>query len=436
MIAEIKKAYQEQLAAEKKTARANELAAATAAQPIAKGFITHPEEEPKRAEINSFLIETGLDIYGLTAKIRDAAANYQELMQTAKDNLAAIEERVLAERTRLEDINVIKGEYSEFRNAKALTQNDFTGDFGSIGAAIAAPETTLSAAELKVETILGNGYEGNSYVYADGSFPEETESTADRAAITDGSFTTFYEYSRLTATKKEDDAPTEINIDNQEAECSIVLSSETQFNTISVESEKGKTILTGLFVSQDGIAYTKILDRPMKLKDANLLSMPLVYYVKLVLKSDGVSNDKIAYKKTKLLSDETAIIETEARRHVIKLNGVTAWNRECEQEGNAKTEELLSGEVKSIAILAEEYSQSGYGNFAYTLTINGKDYPVEPLNSEKAGVKVIRNVSLLSPDGYALHIAERIQSAVLSIKIKAPYKTENAYISDIKVVTG
>ena len=105
-----------------------------------------------------------------------------------------------------------------------------------------------------------------------------------------------------------------------------------------------------------------------------------------------------------------------------------------------QSEELISEPVESIAIFTSEYVPSHFPDnqdyIQYILTINGIDYNIVPINSNKEGIKVIRSSKLMSLDTYAEHIGESIKSASLSIIINTPDSYTTPYVSNVKICYG
>jgi hypothetical protein len=148
-----------------------------------------------------------------------------------------------------------------------------------------------------------------------------------------------------------------------------------------------------------------------------------------------------------MLEDAESLIKLEtARRHVIRVNNLMGFSNTYDESASLSTEELLTGNVSCIGIFANEYipqtfpsNASNYGYepyIVYVLTINGKDYEVVPINSHKAGTKIIRYSNYSIADNYTYHVGEPIKSAKLTVKINTPDPSYSPYVSNIKVCIG
>lgn len=143
---------------------------------------------------------------------------------------------------------------------------------------------------------------------------------------------------------------------------------------------------------------------------------------------------------------EVTIPLDNAQRHVIRVNDITAFKSTYEQESYLETKELISTPVDCIAIFANEYypptfptDASVYGTedyLTYILTVNGTEYTVVPVNSQKSGVKIIRYSNYTITENYTVHIAEPIKSATIKVKFRTPNPSYTPYLSNLKVCLG
>lgn len=128
-----------------------------------------------------------------------------------------------------------------------------------------------------------------------------------------------------------------------------------------------------------------------------------------------------------------------AKRHVIAINNIKANGNAYNQNNAFKSKELISRPVKSIALFCNEYVPEHFSYddyFKYVFTINGVDYEVVPINSDRNGKKIIRTTDYSSPSEYVEYLNEEIKSAFLSIVIKSPTTNETPYISNLKILIG
>ena len=68
--------------------------------------------------------------------------------------------------------------------------------------------------------------------------------------------------------------------------------------------------------------------------------------------------------------------------------------------------------------------------------MNGNEYDVVPLNSNKKGIKIIRFGASSLNDSYAKSINETIKSASLKITIDTPDSCTTPFLSNLKVCLG
>ena len=80
------------------------------------------------------------------------------------------------------------------------------------------------------------------------------------------------------------------------------------------------------------------------------------------------------------------------------------------------------------------YTNESY--IIYTLTINGKEYTVTPINSSDKGIKIISYRDMTYASDSVSYISEKIKSAYLTIKIKALDGYGSPQVSNIKICTG
>lgn len=130
---------------------------------------------------------------------------------------------------------------------------------------------------------------------------------------------------------------------------------------------------------------------------------------------------------------------TSARRHAIKINGISATGNQYALTTTRRSRQLITEPVESMAFFCNEYIPPHFPDsqyIKYVLTINGTDHEVIPINSDKNGKKIVRTTSSGSNSDYVLYLSESIKSAYLTIIIKTPNKTETPYISNLKVLIG
>lgn len=127
-----------------------------------------------------------------------------------------------------------------------------------------------------------------------------------------------------------------------------------------------------------------------------------------------------------------------ARRHAIKVNNIVS-EKTTYASRTSKTKNLVTGSTDRIAIFANEYIPNHFADkewVSYKLCVNGIDYNIVPLNSNRPGIKVIKYSSFKEDEPYAVILNEPIKEAYLTITVRTPNSQETPYVSNLKVVTG
>lgn len=454
----IKDAYAESLAQEGDLDKAARLQVSQPVDPIFAGYSVHPEEEPSVDGINTALQDIAMDIQALRIEMMSAATNYNALMATINLELESAEEQITAEEERIKDMNIICGNYQEFASVKSLKTTDFVGTFGiEKNDTFTCPISGTQPVELSVLQVSGNGYEGNAYVKTDPKLVYNLVDAKNRDNIVDNNEFTYYEYSRLTSTG-EKSSPADINLDKEEAQCSITIMGDVNFSAIKISSDQDNIIVKDVLTSNNSGASFKshmkksisINNRDEKYKNndyvynSGILAFPSTQYLKIVFQSNGTTNEPLQYTKidTSDASEpkKTQVDLPNTRRHVIRINELKAEQNTYAGQAQFRTGELITTPVNSISLFASEYlppyypNQDGY--VQYILTLNGVDHEVVPLNSYKNGIKIVRCMTHSILDSYVERMDEPIKSAKLTIIMKTQNGVSSPYVSNIKVCLG
>ena len=447
----IKNAYAKSLLEEREAAEAEKVYTADFVEPVYKYEQLHGEDQITIDSLSKRFREMSVDITGLEHEIANAAQNYKSLVNNIKTRLNAISSKLTMEEERIKDLNIICGNYNEFTAIKNITRDDVNGAAGIVNNNVfCAKAESQIYPELIIDDIDGNGYEGNEYVLQGDGFKKDSSKTDNQDALTDGSFLLPYEYSRLTATgKKNDKYPADVNFDMEEARCTIKLHSNKEFNMLSLENNNN-IIIEDVSISKDeGRTYLSCLTKrielgkdELKYDDCNyvygsgIVAFPSTQYLKITLASNGITDEKIGYRK----NGEDKITEfANANRHLISLNEINTVSAKY-SDSDFYINDIVDTPVKSIAIFANEYIPPHFDStktyFSYVLTVNGVDYDMVPINSNKEGTKVIRLSSSGNKEKYAQYIDETIKSATLHVLINIPDKASTPYLSNLKICLG
>lgn len=159
----------------------------------------------------------------------------------------------------------------------------------------------------------------------------------------------------------------------------------------------------------------------------------------------ATTNINIDFKEDKIsevagLKSEKKLVKLNtAKRHVIKINGINLEKNIYKTENVVRTANLIVAPARSIAVFCNEYIPDHFPSgtyIQYFLTINGQDFEVVPINSNKNGIKIIKTSDLDIDSSYVTYINQKIKTAYLTIKIKTPNAYETPFISNLKVLVG
>ena len=147
-------------------------------------------------------------------------------------------------------------------------------------------------------------------------------------------------------------------------------------------------------------------------------------------------SDDINFNIDEFTEEVTTVVKS-AQRHVIKLNQVKAYMYNYVNKSKLETKELLNQDVYSVALFANVYIPQGLSDDAvkFTLTVNGTDYNIVPINSHMNGIKIIRFSTGNANDIYTKRIGEKIKSVKLSIIFNNESKIVPR-VNNIKVLFG
>ena len=469
----IKKAYRDALQNKGYYEDASSINKKEFTDPVYEGLTVHPEIEPDLNIIHNALQRIAVDITALDLQYVSAAELYNDLMTEILTDLANVDEIIGMEEERIQDLNIIVGNEPSFSSIKTFSAKDLSGTCSiENDYTFMCHSTDRTSVVVSIEDVTGNGYEGNKYVYSNGDFEQKSVDTSVRSKMVDAYSTSFWEYSRLNLNDITQYYPVDANFDNLEAQCTILISSDTTFNSLRLQSDITNVIVEQLMISEDGgVTYKNTMNSPIAVLDdakkyeddsyiygSGLLCFPATNYAKIQLKSNGFLPEQLAFSR--IVLGESAIKEEDstepyaetivslegARRHVIRVNDITAFTSTFDLESYLETEQLISTPVDCIAVFSNEYypptfpsDASVYGiedYLTYVLTVNGKDYTVVPINSHKSGIKIIRYSNYSITENYTTHIAEPIKSAKLKVKFITPDPSYSPYLSYLKICLG
>lgn len=456
----IKAAYSDTLYQDGKIERAADIKLKDYQEPVFEGLEVHPESIPNLESIQDAIQDISIDLMAINQEIISCANRYQSLINNVGKRFKAADAILDTEEERIKDLNTICGYYNEFESVRTLNYKYFKGSFGHDGNYIFHCNATGDRPQLQVLSVTGNGYEGNAYVYdrIDGYQNRAVDTSNRKYMVDNNNYLSCYEYSRLTASKRMASYPSDVNYDSIEAECTITLGSKKPVGAIKITSNMDNLVLEDLkYSTNSGGTYISALDHEIEIMNkeaiykqngnyaygSGIICFPGSDRIRLTFRSKGVTNDKLAYNVADTTVAESPIVKTielpAAQRHVIRLNDIHAISSSFTTASVMQSVELISAPVDSIAIFANEYEPQHFQDrlhFEYILTVNGIDYNITPVNSNRDGLKVIRFSHEMEPDSYSLHINESIKSAYLKVLLYSDDSATTPVLSNLKICYG
>lgn len=419
----------------------------------------HPEEEGV-TKINQFLSSTQADMDNLDKTIINIGTDTNILLSNTIDRLDNIKMKLIQEKERLQDIVILCNKYTDFEKTINLSSNDFEGEFEAYDSnTMHCPSSSYKQLKIKFKDILGNGYEGNKYVYDafEEKFLNETVDTSSREFLTDSSKATYWEYSRLTASDNEKYIFPQVNYDSEEAKCTMEIQAEDRMTQLIVNTNNDNIIVSDVYVSNDGRNYEDVSVKNVSINSkeelyenneyiygSGLISFKPSQFVKISFESRGHVSDTIAFNRKELSADGTItndILTTlpYTRRHVIPINNIEAGKAVFSGAARMVSKELISdnSEVSVIALHCNTFIPKGLtvNSIKYTLTVNGVDYDIAPVNSHLDKTKIIRFSSGTMKNNHTAYLNEKIKSAKLTITMSGKSDL-TPYINNIKILVG
>jgi hypothetical protein len=291
--------------------RALEIVNGPVYSPLLKLRDAHPDSEPEIKDCNNMIQEIINDIAIVNIGLGTTASSVKSLIEGVNGRIKTVKKNIMIEKDRLQDINMLCNDYSDFGSVIPLTADNFVGEFSESEGVISAKIINEQKTVIAISSIEGNGYEGNKYVYKDDVFLIETINTSNRSYLIDNSKITQYEYSRITASNTEKDIFSEANFDSNEANCILILSSQVDFNCVKIDFASTDTQLLSVQTSDDGAYFREVVKRTINLNDAEdkyditnyipgsgIIMFPSTKYVKIALQSNGYTDDIIAFTKS------------------------------------------------------------------------------------------------------------------------------------------
>ena len=412
-------------------------------EPLTEPEAFHPDKEPELDRLNYLLATIGVDMAGLNTAIMNAATQLTDLATSIKTSLADIDRKIAMEQERLEDINMLTGFDNGADYVLGLSRDSLSGNYGETGGVFHAKAAATAQVILTVDNVSGNGFEGNPYGW-DGVFTSTIKDTSLHEHITDESLLTLYEYSRLCTGGIAE--ASFVNMDEEPARCVITLTGDIPFNQLTIRGEESLE-LEKIEISDDGTTWTtpgwtsrKILDAANRFSDydyvhgSGIIAIKPSLKCRLTFKSESHVSEKLAYQ-----SGEELIFLTNAVRKRLVIHSITATSSAYNEHNTLQSGELLPFATDRIAVIANELVPAHFVDrlyFQYFLTVNGTEYLVQPINSQKDGVKIIKLNKYGSQEASVQLLDETIKTASLRIVLLAASEEETPYLSNVKICYG
>lgn len=339
------------------TTRSQEIAELDDYEPVFKKRLTHEQAEPCVKDYNEMVNESYIDINALIVGFRDAGRDFQNLMLSTDARLKSIKRQLMIEKEKLEDLNILCNQYSDFNTVVTLDNTQLFGNYSYDNGVIGCAVNSHEPINYSIVNVDGNGYEGNGYVYKNNKFLKDSLDTSNRRFINDNSNMTIYEYSRITASNSEKEVFQYVNFDSIEAKQTITITSQSEFNKIKIQLSSKDTFLTAVSTSEDGISYKNILKAPIELNNDSLkydkinyiansgmLCFPSTKYLKVSLASNGVTDDVIAFEKTIIVEEkkEEKVLQEEPARFTMRVNTLSPIKQEMYDQMNKQKSERMA----------------------------------------------------------------------------------------------
>lgn len=456
----IKKQYIEVLAKDPKYKNTLEiLLSRKENEPISHFSSLNPEQLPDIDNEEREFQELLLDLTALNSGIQEISARADNIISSLDSSIEALEKAIQDEEDRLQDINMICGQESDYNMVIPVFASDFANyDFGEINdKTLAAFSSSEASVDYEILSISGNGMLGNDYIYNEGNFKIDTDDYSDTSLVKDESDITGFEYQRFSVEERSLARDNLFNHDNKEVECVITLYAASPVSRIEIVSEPKDLTINRLEVSDDGVTWKDAIDRELVINNkeviyedssyiygSGIIAFPVSSFVRVTFSSDEFTEDQIAERITDEEGNEQ-IIEygNSVRRKMIRLNSIKLYSANYTETSIESIDLLEAGSVDKISLFASEYIpdhfNSGTEYIEYYLIVNGTEHKIVPANLPRDGVKIIKYSEVSDPSKIVTDteiIKETIKSAKIKLVIHPHGSNETPFVSNLKLCLG
>lgn len=428
-------------------------------EPISHFSFLNPEQLPDKDNEERELQELLLDLTALNSGIKEISARADNIISSIDSTIESLDKAIQYEEDRLQDINMICGQESDYNMVIPVFSSDFTDNkFKEINdKTLAAFSSSETSVDYEIVSISGNGILGNDYVYNEGNFEIDTDDYSDTSLVKDESDITGFEYQRFNVEKRELARDNLFNHDNKEVECVITLNAASPVSMIKIVSEPKNLTIKRLEVSSDGISWQDAINRELIInnkeyvyEDGNyiygsgIIAFPVSKFVRGTFSSNEFTEDQIAERIIDKEGNEQ-IVEycNSVRRKKIRLNSIKLYSANYSETNIESIDLLTAGSVDKISLFASEYIPDHFDSdteyIEYYLIINGTEHKIVPANLPRDGVKIIKYSEVSDPSKVVTDteiIKETIKSAKIKLVIHPHSTSETPFVSNLKLCLG
>ena len=252
--------------------------------------------------------------------------------------------------------------------------------------------------------------------------------------------------------------PSSVNYDDKDAVCVLTLhTKEMSVGMLALDTTNTDLKIENVEASDDGVKYASVITNTVDLSDdiyhavnhipgSNIVCFPETKHIRLTLSSSHVNeNETLAYEKTAIV-DGKAIASTvrmeNVTRKVISIGGIRLYS--CTFANSSMHTGNLCPEngCKRIAVFCntytparEKFSDQKQKPLELSLYVNGRAYPVVPINSNEDGMKLLTCAESGYGDKNVKFVDEPIRTAQLQVGFH-PQNTLSPFIGNLKVCIG
>lgn len=144
------------------------------------------------------------------------------------------------------------------------------------------------------------------------------------------------------------------------------------------------------------------------------------------INTDGVEKEKI-YESSNI------------QRQAIKINRVEGHTNTYVSSHSFMSKDLVTEPTDRIALFCNYLIPASFTDrnvIHFVFHINGESIPVVPVNSNKSGIKIIKQSEYLKGEDYEHIIQESIKSARLEIIMETQDRESSPMVSNVKILFG